>query len=69
MVFNLTPIPPLDGSKILMGFLPVRLQASLSRLEPYGFFIIIGLLFFGVLNPLINFFKWIILSIINILLF
>jgi len=67
--FNLIPIPPLDGSKILMGFLPDRLQYSLSRLEPYGFFIIIGLLFFGVLNPLINFFRWIILSIISLLLF
>ena len=44
--FNLIPIPPLDGSKILMGFLPLQLQYSLSRLEPYGFFIIIGLLFF-----------------------
>ena len=67
--FNLIPIPPLDGSKILMGFLPDNLQYSLSRLEPYGFFIIIGLLFFGVLNPLIDFFRWIILSIIGILLF
>ncbi len=67
--FNLIPIPPLDGSKILMGFLPDRLQNSLSLIEPYGFIIIIGLLFFGVLNPLINFFKWIILSIISILLF
>ena len=67
--FNLIPIPPLDGSKILMGFLSNRLQYSLSRLEPYGFFIIIGLLFFGVLNPLINFFRWIILSIIGLLLF
>ncbi|TFG89727.1 MAG: site-2 protease family protein [Syntrophobacterales bacterium] len=67
--FNLIPIPPLDGSKILMGFLPVRLQDPLLRLEPYGFFIIIGLLFFGILNPVIDFFKWIILSIIGILLF
>jgi len=67
--FNLIPIPPLDGSKILMGFLPENLQYHLSRLEPYGFFIIIALLFFGVLNPLIDFFRWIILSIISILLF
>ncbi len=66
--FNLIPIPPLDGSKILMGFLPLRLQYSLSRLEPYGFFIIIGLLFFGVLNPVIDFFRWIILAIIGIFL-
>ncbi|MDD5475942.1 MAG: site-2 protease family protein [Syntrophales bacterium] len=53
--FNLIPIPPLDGSKILMGFLPPRYQYSLLRLEPYGFFIIIGLLFLGVLRPVINF--------------
>jgi len=66
--FNLIPIPPLDGSKILMGFLPARLQYSLSRLEPYGFFIIIGLLFFGILDPLIDFFRWLILSIIGVLL-
>ncbi|MCX5853695.1 MAG: site-2 protease family protein [Deltaproteobacteria bacterium] len=66
--FNLIPIPPLDGSKILMGFLPERLQYSLSRLEPYGFFIIIGLLYFGALNPFIDFFRWIVLSIISILL-
>jgi Zn-dependent protease len=66
--FNLIPIPPLDGSKILMGFLPPRMQYFFSRLEPYGFFIIIGLLFFGALNPLIDFFRWIILTIIRILL-
>ena len=67
--FNLIPIPPLDGSKILMGFLPKSIQYSLSRLEPYGFFIIIGLSLLGILNPLIDFFRWIILSIITILLF
>jgi Zn-dependent protease len=42
-VFNLVPIPPLDGSKILMGFLPARYQYYLARLEPYGFFFIIAL--------------------------
>jgi Zn-dependent protease len=66
--FNLIPIPPLDGSKILMGFLPESLQRSFSRLEPYGFFIIIGLLFLGALNPLIAFFRGLILMIIRILL-
>jgi len=55
--FNLIPIPPLDGSKILMGFSSTRFQYSLARLEPYGFFIIIGLLWLGVLNPLISFFE------------
>jgi Zn-dependent protease len=66
--FNLIPIPPLDGSKILMGLLPERLRYSFSRLEPYGFFIIIGLLFLGALNPLIAFFRGIILALIRILL-
>jgi Zn-dependent protease len=66
--FNLIPIPPLDGSKILMGFLPTRHQYALSRLEPYGFFIIIGLLYLGVLDPVIAFFRWVILSLISVLL-
>lgn len=66
--FNLIPIPPLDGSKILMGFAPERFQYYLSRLEPYGLFIIIGLLYFGVLDPLVAFFRWIILFLIGILL-
>jgi Zn-dependent protease len=51
---NLIPIPPLDGSKILMGIAPRETQYFLARLEPYGFFIIIGLLYLGVLSPLIG---------------
>lgn len=66
--FNLIPIPPLDGSKILMGFVSNRMKYQLLQLEPYGMFIIIGLLFFGLLNPLINFFEQIILGIISIIL-
>ncbi|MBM4331941.1 MAG: site-2 protease family protein [Deltaproteobacteria bacterium] len=66
--FNLIPIPPLDGSKILMGFSSGQFQYSLARLEPYGFFIIIGLLYLGILNPLISLFEWIITSIISLLL-
>jgi Zn-dependent protease len=66
--FNLIPIPPLDGSKILMGFASERFQYLLSRLEPYGFFVIIGLLYLGALDPLIDFFRWIILILISILL-
>ncbi len=66
--FNLIPIPPLDGSKILMGFVPERFQYYLSRLEPFGLFIIIGLLYIGALDPLIAFFRWIILALISILL-
>ncbi len=52
--FNLIPIPPLDGSKILMGFLPERAQETLARIEPFGFFILIFLLFTGLLNPVID---------------
>lgn len=43
-VFNLLPVPPLDGSKILMGILPHRQALAYSRIEPYGFFILMGLI-------------------------
>ncbi len=66
--FNLIPIPPLDGSKILMGFSSYRFQYSLSRLEPYGFFIIIGLLWMGILNPVIGVFEQIIAGLISLVL-
>jgi len=66
--FNLIPIPPLDGSKILMGFMPERLQYAFSRLEPFGFFIIIGLLYLGALDPVIHLFSSIILALIALLL-
>jgi Zn-dependent protease len=65
---NLIPIPPLDGSKILMGLAPGRIGYSLMRLEPYGFFIIIGLLYLGLLSPLINLFEVPLVSLIRILL-
>jgi Zn-dependent protease len=65
--FNLIPIPPLDGSKILMGFSSRRFQYSLERIEPYGFFIIIGLLYLGLLNPVISVFRWGIVSFISLI--
>jgi Zn-dependent protease len=66
--FNLIPIPPLDGSKILMGVAPEGIRRILVQIEPFGFFIVIGFLYFGLLDPLINFFQWIILAIIAIFL-
>ncbi len=66
--FNLIPIPPLDGSKILMGFASEKFQYSFSRLEPYGFFIIIGLLYIGALDPIIDLFRRIILMLISSML-
>jgi Zn-dependent protease len=44
-VFNLFPLPPLDGGRIAVGVLPVAISSPLARLEPYGMLILIGLLF------------------------
>ena len=44
--FNLLPIPPLDGGRILLSSLPLKPALLLSRLEPYGMLVILGLLFF-----------------------
>jgi Zn-dependent protease len=66
--FNLIPLPPLDGSKILMGFASPSVQNFLFSLERYGFIIIIALLYLGVLDPVIQFFQWTILSLIKLLL-
>jgi Zn-dependent protease len=43
-VFNLFPLPPLDGGRILVGILPKAAAAPVARLEPYGLAILIGLL-------------------------
>lgn len=57
MVFNLFPLLPLDGGRIVAGLLPNRLAYQYSRLEPYGMFILLGLLFTPVygwfLGPLV----------------
>ena len=64
--FNLIPIPPLDGSKVLMGFLPEEAQSNLARIEPYGFFIIIILLYTGILYPVIDFIQSILYGLIGL---
>ncbi len=48
--FNLFPLPPLDGGRILVGLLPYKQAELVSRVEPYGFFIVIALVFTGVVN-------------------
>jgi len=52
-VFNLLPIPPLDGSKILMGLLPPDLAASFARIEPFGFILMLVLFYTGILSKII----------------
>lgn len=49
-VFNLIPVPPLDGSKVLAYFLPPKLEMAYLKLEPYGMFILIALLATGLLG-------------------
>ena len=48
--FNLFPLPPLDGGRILVGLLPYRQAEMVSRVEPWGFFIVMGLVLTGVVT-------------------
>jgi Zn-dependent protease len=66
--FNLIPIPPLDGSKIVMGFAPESVNRVLNQIEPFGFFIVLGLLLLGALNPVINVLQYFILAVISVFL-
>jgi Zn-dependent protease len=50
--FNLFPLPPLDGGRIVVGLLPMRLAIGFSHIERYGFFIVMGLVLMGVINTL-----------------
>jgi len=59
-IFNILPIPPLDGSRVVMGMLPRELAIRYAKLEPYGFIIIFGLLYLGLIGsviwPLVTYF-------------
>jgi len=50
--FNLFPLPPLDGGRIVVGLLPLKQAYQFSRIEPYGFFIVMALVLTGVVNHL-----------------
>lgn len=49
-VFNLIPVPPLDGGNILLGVLPASLVGAVERIRPYGIFVLYGLMFSGLLS-------------------
>lgn len=53
-IFNLIPVPPLDGSGILMGILSEQAAEQYDRLRPFGFLIILALIYLGVLNIIIR---------------
>ncbi|MFP8777035.1 site-2 protease family protein [Hydrogenophaga sp. RWCD_12] len=50
--FNLFPLPPLDGGRILVGLLPWKQAVAVSRIEPWGFFIVMALVVMGVIGSL-----------------
>ena len=62
MALNLLPIPPLDGGRIAVSLLPMPAAHVFAKLEPFGLFLIVGLLAFGVLDnvmePLLRFGEW-----------
>lgn len=70
MVFNLFPLLPLDGGRILAGLLPARASYLFGRTEPYGMFILVGLILTGVMGaflwPLVDFFMNTVYSILKL---
>jgi Zn-dependent protease len=64
VVFNLIPVPPLDGSGVLMGLLSEEAAERYDRLRPYGFLIILGLIYLGVLGIIIRPIQGLIFSIV-----
>lgn len=52
-VFNIMPIPPLDGSRVTMGMLPRKIAIKYAKLEPYGFLIIFAFLYLGIIGNVI----------------
>lgn len=66
MVLNLIPIPPLDGGRILVSLLPPRQAYTVSRIEPYGMWILIALLFTGALSVIMRPFQALLYSFLNL---
>lgn len=68
MVLNLLPIPPLDGGRILVSLLPQRQAYSVSRIEPYGMWILIALIFTGLLTTIMRPFMGLVYGFLNLFL-
>ena len=70
MIFNLIPVPPLDGSRVLYAISPDSIRAAMAKIEPYGFIIVYCLILFfgnifsglmtGGINSVLNFFYWLV---------
>ena len=54
MVLNLLPIPPLDGGRVAVGLLPHSVGNALSKVEPYGIFILLALIYTGYLGKIMG---------------
>ncbi|KMJ54113.1 peptidase M50 [Vogesella sp. EB] len=68
MVLNLMPILPLDGGRIVESLLPHRLAYNFSRLEPYGMWILLALVFTGLLSPILRPFTTMVYELLGFLL-
>ena len=70
MALNLLPVPPLDGGRIAVSLLPMSAARAFARIEPYGLFIILGLLAFGVLNdvmrPVFRLAEWLLRTLLGL---
>ncbi|MFC1602562.1 site-2 protease family protein [Pseudomonadota bacterium] len=70
MILNLLPILPLDGGRVVVSLLPPRLAIPYARLEPWGLFIIVGLLASGLLSsiigPVLSTFQYIVVSLVGL---
>ena len=69
-VFNILPVPPLDGGRVLVGLLPEHQAMQVDRIEPFGFIIVVALLMTGMLSytlvPIMDFVIWFLAVIVGV---